>query len=231
MAARPSAEHEHAEHDEGDQDREGDGKLHHERHAAGAGCRQDQAVFQRHEADDLGDGVAPGDHHQKAEQDHGEREGEILTRQGAHAGTHRDDQQNRERHEAKTQNHGRPAAQHLLDLAMDLEAANDPMQRCRDDEALDHDRDRRRHEQMRRVLEMRLPGDSQCQRDRLQREHVQGRGDAVLVEQKEAEDQHAARQQVSDIELQRAHQNPVLAPSAVASPRLGRKYLSEPLPA
>ena len=68
-------------HDEGDQHREGDADLDHQRHALGAGGRQDQAVLERHEADDLADRVAPRHHHQRPEQHDGERESEILARQ------------------------------------------------------------------------------------------------------------------------------------------------------
>jgi len=39
---------------------------------------QHEAIFQRHEPDDLGNRVAPRDHHQHAEQDDGQREGKIF---------------------------------------------------------------------------------------------------------------------------------------------------------
>ena len=54
-----------------------------------------------------------------------------------------------------------------------------------------------------RILDQRLPGDRQRQRDRLQREHVEHRGDAVLVQQHEAQHQHAAGEEMRDVEGQR----------------------------
>ena len=41
------------------------------RHAFGTGCREDQAVFERHEADDLTDGITSSHHHQEAQQQDG----------------------------------------------------------------------------------------------------------------------------------------------------------------
>jgi len=93
-------------------------------------------------------------------------------------------------------------------LAVDLQAAHDPVQRRRDDEALHAERDRRGHEEMRRVLGVRLPGHGERQCHRLHGEHVEHGGDAVLVEQDEAQHQHGAGEQMGDIEGERAHQNP-----------------------
>ena len=59
VEALPDPEQEHADDDERDQDRESHADLHDQRHALGAGRGQHQSVFQRHEADDLADGVAP----------------------------------------------------------------------------------------------------------------------------------------------------------------------------
>src|SRR5437899_10390926 len=51
-------EQEDADDDESDQDREGYADLDHERHALGAGRCQHQSILERHESDDLTDGVA-----------------------------------------------------------------------------------------------------------------------------------------------------------------------------
>jgi hypothetical protein len=45
-------------------------------------------------------------------------------------------------------------------------------------------------------------------RDRLHREHVDDRGNAVLVEQEKAQHQHPAGEQMRDVELKRGHQKP-----------------------
>ena len=153
VEALADAKHEHTEHDEGDQDRERDQNLDHQRHAFGAGRGQHQAVFQRHEADDLRHRVAPGDHHQQAEQDDSERERQILAHQHADILADRHDQQDRQRDETEPGQHRRSGADHLLDLAVDAEPAHDPVQRRRDEDALDHQRDRRGHQQMRRILD------------------------------------------------------------------------------
>ena len=68
-----------------------------------------------------------------------------------------------------------PMPTDILDLAMDAEPGDDPVQRDRDDDRLEHERDRRRHIEMRRVLHIRLPGDRQRQHERLQREDVEQR--------------------------------------------------------
>src|SRR5437868_13161931 len=67
VEALADAKHEHAEHDEGDQDRERDRELDHQRHALGAGCREHKTILERHEADDQRHGVAPRDHHEEAQ--------------------------------------------------------------------------------------------------------------------------------------------------------------------
>ena len=63
--------------------------------------------------------------------------------------------------------------------------------------------------EMRRLLHQRLPGDRNRERDGLQCEHVDDGHDAVLVKQQEAQDQHAAGEQMGDVEQKLVvHQNP-----------------------
>ena len=59
---------------------------------------------------------------------------------------------------------------------------------------------------MRRVLDMRLPGDRGGEHDGLQREDVEQAEHAVLVEQHEADQHHEAGEHVSDIEDESVHQ-------------------------
>ena len=162
-----------AEHDEGDQHRERDADLDHQRHAAGAGGGQDQAVLQRHEADHLADGVAPGDHHQQAEQDHGEREARCPR-----APARRRCGGDRQHHHGSTARPGRgrpawsrPTPTTCLDLAVDAElhapsGAAPSGSRC----ALKTSAISGGDVEMRRVLDLGLPGDRQRQHERLQRE-------------------------------------------------------------
>ncbi len=151
--------------------------------------------------------VAPGDHHQEPEQDDGEREGEVLARQRVNPAGDRKHQHDRQRDEAEADQHHRAAADHLLDLAVNLEPAHDAVQRHGDDPALDHEGDRGGDEEMRGVLQLGLPGDREAQHDRLRGEHVQRRGDAILIEQQKAQDHHAGGEQMGDVGEQR-HQNP-----------------------
>ena len=70
-----------AKYEKRDEHREGNTDLDHQRHAACPGGGEDQAVFQRHEANDLGDGIAPRDHHQHPEKNDGERQRQAFTRE------------------------------------------------------------------------------------------------------------------------------------------------------
>lgn len=83
---------------------------------------------------------------------------------------------------------------------MHVETAHDAVERHRNDEALDRERHQRGDEKQRLALDEGLPPDRQRERDRLQREHVDRRGDAVLVEQHEAQHQHAAGKEMGDVE-------------------------------
>ena len=161
VEALADAEQEDADDDEGDQDGEGDADLDHQRHALGAGGGKHQPVLQRHEADHLADGIAPRDHHEQAEQHDGEREGEVLARQqiGALGGAQR--HHHGQRDQPHAEQHGETDAAHRLDLAMDAEPDDDPMQRHRDQDRLEEERNRRGDVEMRRVLRVGLPGDRQ----------------------------------------------------------------------
>src|SRR5205814_7394894 len=112
LEALADAEEEDADHDQRHEDREGDADLDHKRHALGAGGGEDQAVLDRHEADDLAHGVTARDHHQEAEQDHRERERQVLARERACLRGHRQHHHDRERHETNAGEHGLADAHH-----------------------------------------------------------------------------------------------------------------------
>jgi hypothetical protein len=206
VEALANAEHENTKDHERDKDRECDRYFHHQRHAARAGRGQNQPVLERHEADDLRHRVGPRDHHQEPKQDHRQRKRQIFP--GEHAAFARLQQQDRERHQGEPGQHDSPGADDGFNLAMDVEPAHDALQRERNNETFDHECDRRRHHQMRCVLQVGLPGHRQRQHDGLQRKHPDHREDADLVEQQQAQHQHSARQKVCDIEAERAHQKP-----------------------
>ena len=108
----------------------------------------------------------------------------------------------RQRDQPDAEQHGRTDADDRLDLAVDAEPHDDPVQRDRNDDGLEHQRDRRRDVEMRRILDVRLPGDRQREHDRVQREDVEQPEHAVLIEQHEADQHQAAGQHMRDIEGQ-----------------------------
>src|SRR3546814_7899646 len=68
VEALADTKQEDADDDESYEYRKRDADLDNKRHAFCACRGKDQAVFKRHESDNLADGVAPRDHHQEAEQ-------------------------------------------------------------------------------------------------------------------------------------------------------------------
>src|SRR5260370_7424558 len=80
------------------------------------------------------------------------------------------------------------------------------MQRDRNEDPLEDKRDRRCHEKVRRGLDVGLPGHRQRENDGLQREDVEKRVEAVLIEQHEADEHEAAGEQMGKIEAETLHQ-------------------------
>ena len=68
----------------------------------------------------------------------------------------------RERNEAHADQHGRADADDRLDLAVDAEAHDDALQRHRNDDRLEYERDQRGDVEMRRILDVGLPGDGRA---------------------------------------------------------------------
>src|SRR4249920_714642 len=137
VEALANAEQENADDDEGDENGKGDADLDHERHALGTGGGEHEPVLQRHEADDLAYDVASRHHHQEAEQNHGKRKGEVLARE--RIGFRGDAQHHHhgERDEAHAEQHGETDAANSLDLAMNAELDDHPVQGHRDDDRLE----------------------------------------------------------------------------------------------
>src|SRR3954449_3083010 len=103
-----------------------------------------------------------------------------------------------ERRERKADDQRDADADHLLDLAMDAEPRHRAMESHRNDDTLERERDQGGDEEIRPVLRPRRPGDSERERDRLRGEGIEHRGDALLVEEREARHQHRAGQQMGD---------------------------------
>ena len=95
VEAVADAEHEGAEHAERHEHQHGGGQLDHERHPGRADRGQDQPVLQRQEPDDLQQRVAPGAHHQQAEQHDRERQRQRLA--GGDVGRERGGQHHEDR--------------------------------------------------------------------------------------------------------------------------------------
>ena len=83
------------------------------------------------------------------------------------------------------------------------------MIRCsvdRNDDRLEDERDRGGDVEMRRVLNISLPGDRKREHERMQRENMEERREAVLIELHEAHEHEGAREKMRDIEIEAAHQ-------------------------
>ena len=59
--------------------------------------------------------------------------------------------------------------------------------------------------EMRRVLDVGLPGDRQRKHQRLESEHVQQRIEPVLIEQHEADQNEPAGEEMRDVEIEPVH--------------------------
>src|SRR5947209_19870545 len=89
---------------------------------------------------------------------------------------------------------------------MDAEAPDDAMERERDDQCVDAERDRRRDVEVRRRLDVSLPGDGDRHDERVHGEGVDEPGEPVLVEEHEAREHQRAGAEVGDVEGEAVHQ-------------------------
>ena len=195
-----NAKQEDADDDEGDQDREGDADLDDQRHSLGARGGEDQPVLQRHEPDNLADGISAGDHHQQPEQDNGQREGQILACQRIGIGSDPQHQDHGQGHQTYSGEHGRTDANGGLDVAMDAQPLNDPVKPDGNDDRLENEGDGRRDVEMVGVLNVCLPSHGKGKHDRMKRKNVDQRKEAVLIEHHEADQDQAASEQMGDVE-------------------------------
>ncbi len=86
-----------------------------------------------------------GHHDEQAEEHHGQREGEVLARQRIGLGRDAQHHHHRERHQRHAGKHGGADADRRLDLPVDAELLDDAVERQRNDDAFQPERDRRRH--------------------------------------------------------------------------------------
>src|SRR5258708_13672039 len=98
----------------------------------------------------------------------------------------------------------------MLHRLVDLQAADDPVQRQRHRHRVEQERYAGGDEEMRGILHVGLPGGGQRQRQRLQGEGVDDAGEAALVDQHEAAQQHERPHEVRHVIGEvawRRHQN------------------------
>ena len=129
-----------------------------------------------------------------------EREGEVLARQRIGLGRDAQHHHHRQRHQPHAEQHGGADADDRLDLAVDAEPLDHPVQRHRDDDGLEHQRDGGCDIEMWRVLDVGLPGYRQRQHESVQGKDIEQRVEAILVEQHEAHQHQPAGQQMGDVE-------------------------------
>ena len=92
-----------------------------------------------------------------------------------------------------------------FDIAMDAELLDDAMQRHRNDDRLEDQRDDGGDVEMRRVLDIGLPGDGSRQHQGVERKHVEQRIEPVLVQHHEADQDQPAGQRMRDVEGEAVH--------------------------
>src|SRR6185312_11174580 len=97
-------------------------------------------------------------------------------------------------------------ADHVLNLAMNAEPHDDAVQRHRNDDGLEHKRDRRGEIKVRGVLHEGLPGDRGGERKRVRCINVEQRIEPVLIKLQEADQHQRSGQKMGDIEIDSAHQ-------------------------
>ena len=124
----------------------------------------------------------------------------AATSRRVRAGGDRQGDEDGQGREPEAGEHGHARRDHLLDLAVDAEPQHDAPQRHRDDECLEQQSDRRGDEQVRGVLDPGLPRHRGGEQAGVQGKNVQEREHPVLVEQHEADHDHAAGQEMCDIE-------------------------------
>src|SRR5438046_742832 len=227
IEALANAEQEDPDHDQRDENRKGDADLDHQRHAFGACRGEDQPVLDRHEADHLPYRITARHHHQQAEEDHGQGEGEILAHQRTLRGGDRQHHHDRQSHQADAAQHRLSDADHGLDVAMNAQPNDDPVQHHGDHDRLDDQRDHGGDVQMGRVLDVRLPRHRHRDHEGVQGEDVEKAEHAILIEQHETHQHQAAGEQMRDIEGEPVHQPPretkrsraARRPSMSAAPR------------
>src|ERR1700732_4536286 len=79
------------------------------------------------------------------------------------------------------------------------------MQRYRDDDCLEHKRDDRGHIEMRRMLDVGLPGDGKGEHQSVEREDVEQRIKPVLIQHHEADQDQPAGEAMRDVEGETVH--------------------------
>ena len=110
------------------------------------------------------------------------------------------------RHERDAAKHGQADAHHGLYFTMYAETHDDPMQRDRNDDRLEAERDGGGDVKMWRMLDEGLPGHRQCQYGRMERVDIEQRVEAILVQHQEAHQHQRTGEEMRDVEFKSVHQ-------------------------
>src|SRR5258706_4251739 len=88
---------------------------------------------------------------------------------------------------------------------MNTKLLDDTMKRPRNEDCLEEKGDDRRDVEMRRVLDVGLPGDGKCEHHGVECKDVEQRIKSVLVQHHEADQDEAAGQRMRDVEGEAVH--------------------------
>ncbi len=130
---------------------------------------------------------------------------EIFLCQGIRLLRDRQHHHDRQGNQSDPEKHGGPNPDDRFDRAMNAEASNHAVQRDRDEDRLETERNGSGHEQVRCLLDMRLPGDGKAQDHGMQREHVQEAVKPILVQKHQADQHQATGQQMRNVEGEAVH--------------------------
>ena len=129
----------------------------------------------------------------------------ILARQRIGVGGDVQHQDHRERNQRHPGQHGRADTDGRFDIAMNAELLDDAMQRHWNDDRLEDEGNGRRDVEMRRVLDIGLPGDGKGEHQRVECEDVEQGIEPVLIKHHETDQDQSAGQGMGDVEGEAVH--------------------------
>ena len=142
-------EEENAEHEHGDEDIQRNPELDDHRHAVGgAHGPEEEAVLHREKAHHLRHRLAPRNHRDEGQQDHGDGDTDGVARRGARERRDRLREAEGEHDDEDAHEHRARDVEQRLGVPVDLEAANEPVQNPGEEHHLEREGERRRQIQV-----------------------------------------------------------------------------------